>query len=212
MEGVGEMNTNLEIYLKEYEAIREEIVTTMNNRTQILAFGLATIGVLFNACISGYTDKPATSPFVSSFLFFGIPLISIFVLLLWLGEYSRMQRAGKFLERLEEQINREANRQLLTWEIKLDKGKKHMGLPYFATAGIFIGISFGSFCLGVYWFPTSYDKQVLWVGAMIIHALLFIGFYAYIAYIRGKQIFPPIISSNNKAMHRNPKYKKPVHL
>ena len=42
----------IEIMLKEYETLRQEVLAAMSNRNSILSFGLATIGAIFTASIA----------------------------------------------------------------------------------------------------------------------------------------------------------------
>lgn len=138
----------VEIMLKEYETLRQESLNAMNNRNTILSFGLATIGVIFAASVIAYTS--GTRPLGPGLaLILGIPAISDFILLMWLGEYERMQRTGRFLLKLEHKINKEASKELLTWETHLRERKLHMKYPYSATVMLLIGISGISLVLGL---------------------------------------------------------------
>lgn len=103
----------IEILIKEYETLRQEILSTMNSRISILSFGLGTIGAIFTASIAIYvTSNNIILPSLT--LSLAIPFICNFVLFMWLGEYQRMQRAGQFLVGLEKRINDEASKPLLT--------------------------------------------------------------------------------------------------
>ena len=92
------------ILLEEYKTLRQESLTAMNNRNKVLSFGLAAIGAILTGSIFAYEENGY--PFISILiLIIIIPVVSSFVLLMWFGEYERMQRAGKFLTKLEEKIN-----------------------------------------------------------------------------------------------------------
>lgn len=149
--------------LKEYETLRQESLNTINNRNTILSFGLATIGAIFVGSIVTYST--GTYLLISGLLLIiVIPVISIFVLFIWLGEYERMQRAGRFLVELERKINKEASKELLTWETRLRKNKSHMKYPYNATVVSLIGISVISLILGLV--TGSFPATLLWLVAI----------------------------------------------
>ncbi len=135
------------IYL-EYRSLREEIITAMHARNSILSFGLATIGVMFSAIAAIFVSGSNTM-FSGLVLFIIVPLIVVFILLIWLGEYQRMHRAGKHMISLEERINLIQKKEILTWETMLRDRKAHMGYPYDTTIVLLVAILFASFCIGI---------------------------------------------------------------
>jgi hypothetical protein len=146
----------IEIMLKEYETLRQEVLAAMSNRNSILSFGLAIIGAIFTASIAA--DMVANVSDVSSLiLILAVPAISIFVVLMWLGEHERTQRAGKFLVDLELRINNKAREKelltleeekLLTWEADLRGKSGHLKYPYIFTVTLLIAIGFISLYIG----------------------------------------------------------------
>lgn len=141
----------VEIMLEEYKTLRQESLNAMSNRNIILSFGLASISAVFTGSIIAHasTSDIHSSILILRFAFIlVIPAISCIVLLMWLGEYERMQRAGKFLAKLELKINTEASRELLSWEKYLRERKLHMKYPYYATVVLLTGISGISLVLG----------------------------------------------------------------
>jgi heme/copper-type cytochrome/quinol oxidase subunit 4 len=171
----------VEILLKEYETLRQEILATMNNRVSILSFGLAGIGVVFTASLA--TDSTNAHPLFSSLvLVLAVPAISNFVLFMWLGEYQRMQRAGKFLVELENRINTETSKELLTWETKLRTQHSHMGYPYIVTVLLLILISAVSFIIGAVNLPLLVNAiWILIIINIVIHLVIFLHTLANIA-------------------------------
>lgn len=167
---------SVEIMLKEYETLWQESLNAMNNRNTILSFGLATIGAIFAGSIVAYTT--GTYSLISSLtLILAIPAISSFVLLMWLGEYERMQRVGRFLVRLERKINKEASKELLTWETHLRERQYHMKYPYNATVFLLIGISGISLILGL--IAAGFSATLMWSVA-IAGALAHFGLYLFV--------------------------------
>ena len=162
-----------EILLKEYETLRQEVMVAMGSRNSILSFGLATMGAIFTASVATQTGE-SPSPFASLILSIIVPLISVFVLYMWLGEYQRMQRAGKFIAGLEKRINTEKNKELLSWETSLRKGKKHMKYPYNTTVLLLMIISCTSLLIGV--LTSEMNAVYLWIFASLgvgIHIALY---------------------------------------
>lgn len=166
---------SVEIMLKEYETLRQESLNTINNRNTILSFGLATIGTIFTGSIVAYTT--GTYALISSLaLILAIPAISSLVLLIWLGEYERMQRAGRFLVELERKINEEASKELLTWEIHLRESRSHMKYPYEAVVTLLIGISGISLAIGLV--AAGFSATLMWSVA-IAGVLAHFGLYLF---------------------------------
>lgn len=137
---------NAEIMIKEYETLRQEILATIDSRNSILNYGLASIAAIFTASV--FTQNSA-SILSNLILILAVPSLSCFIIYIWLGEYQRMQRAGKFLVGLEQRINQEKAAELLTWETELRKGRKHMKYPYNTTVLLLLVISFVSYSIGM---------------------------------------------------------------
>jgi hypothetical protein len=104
---------SVEILLGEYQSLRNEIHATMQNRNQILSFGLALMGVLV---ASPFVAGNPSAKMVTATISLAIPAVAALVLHLWLAEYVRMVRAGRHLVSLELKINSIMNASLLTWE------------------------------------------------------------------------------------------------
>jgi len=172
MEKAYEMDST-EIILKEYDTIRQEILTSMNNRVSILSFGLAIIGAIFTATIAVSTTS-GSSLLSSLMLVFAVPAINSFILFMWLGEYQRMQRAGKFLVSLEDRINKMASTRLLTWETNLREQRLHMKYPYDTTVMLLTVISLISVCLGLVTLPlSSTTKATIGTVGLALHLVLY---------------------------------------
>lgn len=150
---------SVEIMLKEYETLRQESLNAMNNRNIILSFGLATIGAIFTGSIVAYTTG-IYSIIPSLALILLIPTINSFVLFMWLGEYERMHRAGKFLVELEHKINKENKKEVLTWETYLRKSQLHMKYPYESTVLLLIVISGVSVFFGLV--KADFSATLMW--------------------------------------------------
>ncbi len=140
---------SIAILLEEYQTLRQEVMAAMGSRNSILSFGLAIIGAIFTASIATQTST-TTSLLASLILVLIVPLISVSILFMWLGEYHRMQRAGKFLADLEEKVNEAASKELLTWESHLRDERHHMTYPYNTTVLLLALISLASLIIGLF--------------------------------------------------------------
>jgi hypothetical protein len=140
---------NVEILLKEYETLRSESLLAIQNRTSILTFGIATLGAMFSFAL-GAQKSVGSETLASLSLIFVVPVSAWLITSIWLGEYERMHRAGRFISKLEKRINEMANAELLTWEHTIRQGQLHMALPYYHTvililllggAGMIVGLA-----------------------------------------------------------------------
>lgn len=174
----------IEVMLKEYESLRQECLSSIDHRNTILSFGLAAIGAIFAGSIVVYST--ITYSFISSLaLMIVIPFIGSLTVLMWLGEYERMQRAGKFLVEIERKINKEISRELLTWETRLREQRAHMKYPYHASVTLLIAISMVLFGIGLITakFPAALTYLIAIVGTLF-HFGLYIFVILRIAKLR----------------------------
>jgi len=52
---------NLDVLLKEYQAIREEVITTMRSRITILSSGLISISIALAASVASYSSNSVST-------------------------------------------------------------------------------------------------------------------------------------------------------
>lgn len=161
----------VEILLKEYETLRAEILTAMNSRSSILSFGIAAVGAVFSASIA--VSAVTSSTLLSAFMLMGaVPAMNCFVLYIWLGEYQRMQRAGKFIADIETRINTKVGEDILSWETHLRKNQKHMKYPYHTTVVLLTLISFISVGVGLFFFDLSLGYKMIIAVIILVFLLL----------------------------------------
>lgn len=115
-------SAELSALIAQYESLREESLQTINNRTQILLLGITAIAALIGGSLT--IQNPQTSKTIIYAIFSGaIPLISIFILLVWSGEAMRAHRVGYFLAAdMEARINQKLGRFAMNWESALWSG------------------------------------------------------------------------------------------
>jgi len=143
---------------KEYDTLRQESLDSMQNRTQIVAFGLGTLAVLAGAVLS---RDAVSSQLIIAVFCIGLPVIGALALYIWLGEVERMMRAGKHIQQLELRINGIFNTTVLTWETRLrSTGSLQMKYSYavvialFAGSALFapwVGLAAGALPICSYW-------------------------------------------------------------
>lgn len=140
----------IDIMMKEYETLRQESMDSINNRSHIVSFGLASIGILAAGFFSSETALGL--PFSVCLVFsYAIPAVSILVLYIWLGEVERMMRAGSYLRELEARINKLIDRPdpTLQWEQWLRTSHTQMTYPYLVVIMLFLGLTFGGPLIGI---------------------------------------------------------------
>ena len=112
----------IEALLKEYESLRTESLNTVTNRSQIIVLGLAVIGAVYAGSMQ-IEDTVKDSNLVTLLFSGAIPIVTLIVLILWVGEAMRMKRVSEFLAGdVEAKINRKFGRLVLTLEQCLNTG------------------------------------------------------------------------------------------
>jgi len=162
----------ISIKLKEYETIRQEILITMQVRNSILSFGLAIMGAILTVSIALASQSSLAA---SLTLILIAPAICIFVLYMWLGEYQRMQRAGKFLMKLEQEINEDVSANVLTWETSLRSQRAHMKYPYNTTVLLLTVIGLMSMTIGIVILQSNlFLKSAIQIIGIAVHASIYL--------------------------------------
>jgi hypothetical protein len=108
--------------LAEYGSLRQESMNTINNRVQILVLGFAAIAAFAGAAVT--SDRLSKDPFLVIAVFSGvIPLVCVFVFMVWLSEAIRSHRVGYHIASdVEARINAKLGRLAVTWETALWTG------------------------------------------------------------------------------------------
>lgn len=113
---------NAQTLLKQYELIRSEVTTSLQIQQQILAFGIATVGILAGAA---FVAKSAQ--FRSELLVVFLPLVAYLAITIWFSEVLRMLRAGAFLMTIEKKLDNEGDGSLV-WESRVASGRLRYAL------------------------------------------------------------------------------------
>lgn len=126
-----------DIVLQEYNSLRNECADSLKSQQSIINYGLTAIGVLiaFSANLWGKEQ------IVESIYVLFIPFICNLIILIWNGEVRRMSRAGQYIKRIEDKINKAFSGKIsltepaLEWETYLRKPKEKSE-PSFKQKGI----------------------------------------------------------------------------
>lgn len=134
--------------LEEYKALRAEVLTSMQTQQGSLGFGTAALGILAAGGFNAWEhDLPAVLVFLA-----GLPTLSGLVVIIWMGELTRMQRAGAFVKTLEGRINAElaplGKGEALSWEHFLRQYGLKLEWNYRAIVAMFAVVAFGSLIIG----------------------------------------------------------------
>lgn len=112
----------LSVAMHEYDAIRNEVNTSLAAQVSVLSFGSATTGLLVAAAATLWGDEPILA---GAILLFIVPATCFLTLSFYGGEMVRLMRAGLFLNHFENCLNAEftaaageeaVRSGVLTWE------------------------------------------------------------------------------------------------
>lgn len=176
----------LQLAIKEYEALRAEILTTMETQQGALRFGTAALSILIIGTFNVWEDKLVTT---LAFLFV-VPFLSNLVITIWIGEVTRMMRAGDHVSRVEAQFQElypDMPKPFMRWETGLrdpssttTRWKRHYEWNYLAIILMFWAISVASMGLGVYrgisgGMPVS--AAAVWASGLLVFAASVVGLF-----------------------------------
>lgn len=166
----------IEALLKQYELIQNYTFNTIPaSKNSILSFGLAILGAIFTGnIILLSTDKYSL---ISILIFLIIlPLASVTIMFIWLGEIDRMMRAGAFLLSLEEQINTESNEEIFNWEKYIRLKKSLIMYPDIFALCVFLGTSFFSIIVSLFIPDTIlyFPPLLIFMYDILFHSVLIV--------------------------------------
>jgi hypothetical protein len=192
-------NRDLDLVMHEYDAIRQEVVTTLTNQVSTLSFGAATVGLLVAAGAALWDDAELLSGLL---LLFVVPSVCFLTLAIYSGELVRLMRAGLFLNTLENCVNRAQGRDqeaerpdpeaVLIWEqwrsIRSKLGDVD-ALNRTAIVCVFILLAIGFMLMGWWRLHTMGQADPAWAtpslivstvaGAASVAWVLYLNVYAY---------------------------------
>jgi hypothetical protein len=124
----GDPKAWLQAKLEEYRALRGEITESIRAQHQVLVYAFSLMGLL-TAASGQVWDK---SPFVATFIFWiAIPALSYTFLFVWFGEVEGLVRIGRYLAKIEEEVNARVPGEAMGWERYLRGRRKGVTPPEF---------------------------------------------------------------------------------
>ena len=169
----------IDILLEEYRALRKEVLETLKARYSLLALGLAAISLIINT-----SHFSADSTLFKILGIFGAQFLCLLILLFWFGEYMRGQKAGAFLAKLEDRINKATGKdKLLTWEssLRVDRRKTLPRRHYDLTVTPLLILSLVFFFLAISTvFSPLVDLSVLFIVISIVGIIAHLYIHRYI--------------------------------
>lgn len=105
-----------------------------------------------------------------------IPAFCITILTTWLGEEQRMIRIGKYLLRMEENINKKLDEKVLNWESHIREKSESIKYPEIFILVLFLGLSLTSILFGHYILYNCghYINKLLSIISIIFYIILLI--------------------------------------
>ncbi|WP_049563738.1 hypothetical protein [Nonomuraea sp. SBT364] len=170
--GPIDKNAPLQVMLTEYEWLRQESLNAINNRVIIANFMFGAVALITAALVS--IESPSLLTGITGVIF--VPQIAKVGLMIWLGEYNRSQRAGKWLSDLEKRINRAAGlERAMYWESALIGNSVHMTYPYLSVVLLLLGTGWAATVTGftiLIALLRDLATQLPWLPILIVLALL----------------------------------------
>ncbi|HEX2087254.1 MAG TPA: hypothetical protein VHF89_16345 [Solirubrobacteraceae bacterium] len=142
-----EPDAALNAMLAEYESLRTESQQAIQNRVSVTNFTFGALAVVIAGLLSSNVSEVLAG--IVGMVF--VPQIAKAGLLIWLGEYNRSQRAGRWIADLEKRMNELVQHDAVGWERRLQaqRGSSgHMSYPYVANAVITIGMGWAGGVVG----------------------------------------------------------------
>lgn len=135
----------LQAALAEYESLRQESMASISNRVTIVNFTFGALAVMI-AGLLAQKDPGLLSGIIAALF---VPQLAKTGLLIWLGEYDRSQRAGRWIRDLELRINALVDNRSMAWESALMSKGNHMSYPYASTVLLLLGAGWASLVVGI---------------------------------------------------------------
>jgi hypothetical protein len=169
------MDEKLTILFEQYKRIGDYSTNTANSiKNNILTYGFSIIGAILAGNIILLNSSKYISIVFGIFLFI-LPIVTLTILFIWIGEVHRMMRAGVYLLKLEKKINELLKEEILTWESFIREKGNVIRYPDYFSIFILIGISFFSIIAPIF---LSHEEGlyvpyfVIIVTDIIIHLLI----------------------------------------
>jgi hypothetical protein len=158
-----------EAMLTEYRSLRQESMESLGHRMTVMNFAFGSLTVV----IAGLLTRKVSDATAGVIGVLFVPQVAKAALLIWLGEYERSRRAGRWLRDLEQKINDVTGRTSMGWETSLgdERGRsaRHMAYPYIAVIALVGGAAYVAIGLGTYMLAAQVrdDAGAGWAGVTV---------------------------------------------
>lgn len=179
-----------ELAVQEYNALRGEILATMATQDGTLRFSAATVGIVLTG---GFNVWKHQLPAALIFLVV-VPYLCTMGLIVWMGEVTRMMRAGNHVRLLEDMFLEHVPgvpEPVMRWEKNLrdptakgTRWRRHYEWNYLAIVLMFWSLGVASIVAGVYRalrpHPDLWSPTTVWVAAGIFLGLMAVGLFLFL--------------------------------
>ena len=201
----------LNVLLEEYKTLRQESLNTITSRVSIMGFSFATLAVIGSVTVTAKVPDLVAA----TTLGFVVPYLAKSVTHVWLGEYSRSQRAGDFIADLERRINALASPEKLSWESHIRTESKKLDFTYKDAIRLFLMLGMFAELFSLYYMNDAVSH--LWFISGSPHhrfkVFVILAFYVltvvYIEEASRISIRKEYATALNYALPRNKQVKKP---
>jgi Zn-dependent protease with chaperone function len=166
----GSLSPELTLLIEEYRSVREEELIAVQGQVTTLRYGIAACVVLIGFAAQQHGDRYLGWAVALAL----VPLVVLFSAVIWMGEYERGARSGRYVAGLEARVNARLGPRSdrpLRWEGWLREGGNAPSRlvgghhRYLAIACVFIGFQVASVVMGLhfYWHKHSHDPSRHWL-------------------------------------------------
>jgi Zn-dependent protease with chaperone function len=166
----GQLPPDVALALKEYESVRREEIAAMQSHVSTLRYAITGSVVLFGIAAQQHADKYLGWAIALALL----PLVILFSAVIWMGEYERMARAGRYIALAEERINGllgEGVKGPLRWESWLREGGSSQSRlvgghhRYLMIVCVLAALQIAAVAMGLhfYWHQHAHDPSREWL-------------------------------------------------
>lgn len=155
--------------LNEYNSLRQESMSSIGHRVTVANFSFGAVAVIVAAFIT--QQKPDWVMGLVTMLL--VPQIAKVGLLIWLGEYNRSQRAGKWIAELEQRVSATVScNRVMAWESTLLGNSIHMTYPYLSVVLLLLGVGWTSTIVGAAALARYFGAALLQPWAIVVVVVL----------------------------------------
>ncbi len=184
----ADRTSEIDVMLEEYRTVRQEELVGMQSQISTLRYGITGCVVLIGLAAQQHADRYLGWSLALAL----VPLVILFSAVIWMGEYERMARAGRYVGILERDINHKVGALSggpLGWEKWLREGGHAQSRivgghhRYLAIASVFLGLHVTAVAMGLhfYWHQHADDPSRRWLvpAAALVNVAILLTLVGY---------------------------------